>query len=221
MQDILNALPIITTKRSIKKRSIILYQGEVPRAAYVLKSGVIKAYSVNRMGEEQIVSFHTAGDMFPAPWIFGKASSSLYYYETLSDCELLSMPKQTLVEAIYGDKALLETVLSYFINNYTGLLLRITALEQSRAVEKILFTLYYLLFRYGKEVKPGVFTVQLTLTQSVIAGMVGLTRETTASELNKLRRKGVLTYAHHQYTINKIALEKMLGEDSFTDISLR
>jgi CRP/FNR family transcriptional regulator len=220
MSDLITAITPIATKRVVKKRTILIYQGEAPRAAHVIKSGVIKMYSVNNAGEEQIVSFQTEGDMFPAPWIFNKVNASLYYYEAVSDCEVLTLPRQDLIQTFEKDPVVMRQTFDYFVNTYTGLLMRVTALEQARAIEKILFTLYYLLSRYGKQTKPGIYTVRLNLTHSIIASLVGLTRETTATELNKLRRRGILTYNTHEYNINKEKLERFLGEDSFKDLHL-
>ena len=221
MSDIITAISPISSKRIVKKRTILLYQGEIPRAAHVVKSGVIKMYSVNNAGEEQIVSFQTSGDIFPAPWMFGKVNASLYYYEAVSDCEIYALPRQEMLNLIDKDPGLMKEMFEYFVTNYTSLLMRITALEQARAIEKILFTLYYLLSRYGKEVKPGMFEVRLNLTHSIIASLVGLTRETTATELNKLRRRGILTYTTHEYVIDKQKLERFLGEDSFKDLVIK
>jgi CRP/FNR family transcriptional regulator len=221
MSDLISAITPISTKRVVKKRTILIYQGEAPRAAHIIKSGVIKMYSVNNAGEEQIVSFQTEGDMFPSPWIFSKVNASLYYYEAVSDCEVLTLPRQDLIDILNKDDEVMRQTFDYFVNTYAGLLMRVTALEQARAIEKILFTLYYLVSRYGKQTKPGVYTVRLNLTHSIIASLVGLTRETTATELNKLRRRGILTYNTHEYNINKEKLERFLGEDSFKDLHLR
>jgi CRP/FNR family transcriptional regulator len=197
-----------------------LYQGEVPHTAYVVLSGVIKVYSINSSGEEQIATFETPGDIFPTPWIFGKATHTLYYCETLSDCEVLQLPRPELLARIAATPQLQAILLNYFASRYTGLLVRVTALEQSRAREKIMFTLYYLLFRYGHETHSGIYMVGMRLTHSVIAGLVGLTRETTTNELTKLKAEKVLRYSTHKYAIDKVKLERLLGEDSFNNISI-
>jgi CRP-like cAMP-binding protein len=114
----------------------------------------------------------------------------------------------------------LRAAFEYFAANYIGLMMRVTALEQSRASEKIMFTLYYLLFRYGKEVKPSNYKLSLDLTHTIIASLIGLTRETTSTELHKLKRQKILTYTAKEYVINKKALEQALGEDSFKDVSV-
>lgn len=218
MQDIIEVIKPHSLKRFAKKRTILFYQGEVPRHAFIVVSGLIKVYSINPAGEERTVSLHAAGDLFPLPWIFGEASNTLFYYEALSDCELMTIDKTLLVETIEKKPALFRDVFQHVVNNYTGLLLRVTALEQSRAAEKIGFTLYYLLFHYGKERKPGIYDIDLNLTQPMIASLVGLTRETTAINLNLLKRKGIINYSSRRYSIDKSKLERFLGEDSFKDL---
>ncbi len=216
--DILAELKPHANKRLFKKHSILLYQGEAPRMAYILVSGIVKVYSINTAGEEQIATFQVEGDLFPSPWIFGKSASTLYYYEALTDCEVLVMPRDAVRKAISSRPDLLEGMLDYFVVNYTGLLMRVTALEQSRAREKIMFTLYYLLFRYGQEIRPGIYKINVALTHGVIASLVGLTRETTTTELSKLKAQKVVNYSAHTYTVNKPKLERLLGEDSFSDL---
>lgn len=218
MQDILDSLATSGIPRAVKKRTVLLYQGEVPRSAYYLKNGVIKAYSINSAGNEQIVSFYVAGDLLPMSWIFGPVSSTLYYYEALTDCELVAFDRKVLHDLVYGKPRLLLKVFNYSMNNYTSAQMRITALEQSRANEKIMFTLYYLVFRYGVETKPDVYAVRLGLTHAIIAEMVGLTRETTAVELNKLKKTGAISYNTKEYLINRKVLEKFMGEDSFSSL---
>lgn len=219
MKNILTALAPHATKRAFKKGSILLYQGEAPRMAYVIKTGHVKVYTINNAGEEQVVTFHSIGDVFPSAWIFGKTATTQYYYETFSDCEVMTLPRDVLVTQLTHTGQLLDLV-DYLATNYIGMLMRVTALEQSRAREKIMFTLYQLLFRYGIEGKPGIFTIDLPLTHSVIASLVGLTRETTTAELNQLKKQKIVSYTKRTYKVHKANLERALGEDNFQDVKL-
>jgi CRP/FNR family transcriptional regulator, cyclic AMP receptor protein len=219
MQDFVSALQPIATTRTFKKGSVLLYQGEAPRMAYIIKTGDIKVYTINNAGEEQIVTLHGTGDMFPSPWIFKKATVTMYYYETTSNCEILTVSRDDLT-TLMTKPQFLPVITDYLATNYAGMLMRVTALEQSRASEKIMFTLYYLSARYGHEVKPGIFEIHLPLTHNTIASLVGLTRETTTTELNRLKKQKVVRYTRHIYTIDQERLERVLGEDSFKDLRL-
>lgn len=215
--------PIIrqyASTRFIKKGTILLYQSEVPRHAFIIKKGLVRAYAITNSGEERTIALHGADDILPLSWIFSQSSNTLFYYDALTDSELLAVPKNELVEAIAQHPKIMSDILSLTVNEYTSLLLRITALEQSSAAEKIALTLYYLIFRHGEETKPGVYNITIKMTQSMIASLVGLTRESTAVNLKLLKKKGIVNYSNFSYTVNKNSLERFVGEDSFKNALL-
>ncbi len=208
------------TMRVVKKGANILFQGEVPRKAMIVRDGVIRAYTITSGGEERVVALFGRGDVFPLTWVLGETTNTLFYYDAVSEARLMSVSREDFMDAILKNPSAMAALLSFVGNQYTALLLRITGLEQSRAVEKIGFTLYYLLFRYGIEKKPGLYTINMKLSQLMIANLVGLTRESSTKNLKILKDKGIISYSSSMYTVNKQKLENFLGEDSFRDISL-
>ena len=167
------------------------------------------------------MALHTRGDIFPVSWVYGETKNTLFYYEAGSDVELACISKNNLASTIAASPELTAKVLRFVVNDHTALLMRITALEQSNAADKIALTLYYLLIRHGVERKPGLFTIDIKMTQSMIASLVGLTRESTAINIAKLKKRGVITYSNFIYVVNRTNLEKLIGEDSFKDVLLK
>ena len=220
MDTLLQKLKPVSLPRLIKKGSNVLFQGEIPRKAFIIREGVVRAYTITSTGEERIVAFYSKGDILPLSWLLGDTTNSLFYYDAVSDVRLLTVSKEDFHKIVMKDTELLAGLMRFLSNQYTALLLRITGLEQSRAIEKIGFTLYYLLFRYSVEKTPGVYAVNIKLSQIMIANLVGLTRESTTKNLKVLKDKGIIEYDHSTYTINKVKLENFLGEDSFRDMSL-
>ena len=221
MENIAELIPTQSTRRTVKKRSILIYQGEVPRQAYIVLSGVFKVYRLGNFGEEQVAGFHTKGDIFPISWLFGKTTSTLFYYEAMEDSEVLTVEKPVLLELLEKHLALKEHMFDYLATNYTGLTMQITALEQSRAAEKLLLMMYYLMYRYGKQVAPGLYRVDLRLTHTTLGALMGLTRETTTMELGRLRRKKIISYDSRGYNIYRAELERHLGDESFRGLRLQ
>lgn len=215
MSELQSMITQYGTSRFVKRGTILLYQSEVPRRAIVVNSGLVRAYAITSTGEERAIALHDSGDIIPLSWVFGETRTSLFYYDALVDSEILTIPKPDLVQEVTKKPSLMAEVLSLTMNEYTALLLRITALEQASAAEKIALTLYYLLFRHGKETSPGVYDISIKMTQSMIASLVGLTRESTAVNLKLLKKKNIVSYSHFNYTVNKTNLERFVGEDSF------
>ena len=216
----MNALQPIGTLKSFKKRATILHQSEVPRYVYLVKEGVVRAYSLTQHGEEQVVQLHAAGDLFSMPWLYGKTNHALYYYEAQTNCRVLCVSKTDFLQVIADNPSFQTRILDYAVSEYTSAMMHITALEQPKAHEKVLTLLYYLATANGAEFKEGKFKVELNLTQSIIASLCGLTRETTALELSKLKKLGIIRYTARYYLIDKTRIESILGEDSFSQVKL-
>lgn len=215
MHTLLHVLEKQHTTRFVKKGTMLLYQSEIPRQAFVVKQGLVRAYAITSSGEERIITLHDNGDILPLSWVFGETRNTLFYYETLVDSEMITVPKNELFRLVTENPTVMKEVFRLNVNSYTSLLLRITALEQSSAAEKIALTFYYLLLRHGKEVQPDTYSIQIKMTQSMIASLVGLTRESTAVNLKLLKKKGIVSYNNFSYSINKAQLERFVGEDSF------
>lgn len=222
--DMLEALKPLLKDAIVRKYNsgaTVLYQGEVPRFGCIVKSGIVKAFNISSHGEEQIVSFHIAGEVFPIDWIFGKTSSTVYFYEATGEAEVYLISRDKIKKFLTDNSQAQGAVLEHYVTNYTSLLLRICALEQAKAGEKIMYTLYYLCGRYGARTTNKHTHIKLHLTHQHIANLVGLTRETAATELNKLKRKNIIKYDSQNYTIDTEKLLEAMGEESFKGINLQ
>lgn len=206
--------------RVFKKGATLLFQGEIPRNAFIIHSGVVRAYSVKTSGEESIVALFTKGDILPLPWLTGASSNSLFYYDAVDDVRVTCVAKQDIQNVLAQNPQLMAELLRFVATQYTSMLVRITGLSQSRAIEKISFTFYYLLFRHGVPVGDGTYKITIKLTHALIASLTGLTRESTTTNLGILKDKGVIDYDRANFIVHKRRLENFIGEDGFRELQL-
>ncbi|MGH7142365.1 MAG: Crp/Fnr family transcriptional regulator [Candidatus Saccharimonadales bacterium] len=207
--------------KSYKKGEIVIFQGEAPRSSYVIKNGVIKIYNLNSNGDEKPVGFHTEDDIFPAPWVFYKAPSALYYYEALTDVDLYHMPRDDYLKFLKGNPEEMFTRLEHSVTDYLGSMMRLNALQHSRASNKLIYTLHYLALSQGRTISPEEVEITLNLTHQDFANLTGLTRETAATELNKLKYLGVITYGKHSlYRVKTRLLNRALNDQSVAEVKL-
>jgi CRP/FNR family transcriptional regulator len=199
---------------------MILYQGEVPGAAFVVKSGIVKAYNISAQGDEKPIAFSTEQELLAPAWIFGKATSALYFYQAHTDCVVYSLPRDELMNIAKRDPEILYTLLDRFVTLNTAGSLQLHALEHSKAADKILHMLFYLCQVHGEEMEDGTTQITLPLTQQDLANLLGLTRETTGIELLKLKRDGLLTLHRKRYRLDQQKLLQLLGESEFEDLRL-
>jgi CRP-like cAMP-binding protein len=208
-----------TNARHYGKSSIVVYQGEVPRDGFYVKKGVVRVYQISNGGESRTITFCTPGDVFPIAWLAGSAAPAIYYYEAFEDCDLVPLSRDAW-QATLKNKGAQEALNKYLVLNYQSALVRIAALEQPKARDKIAYTLFYLISRHAREIMPGIFRLELKLKHQDIAEMVGLTRETTAIEVHALHEAKVLSYQNQRYLIKREKLLNILNEDSLRQLEL-
>lgn len=207
--------------KSYKKGEIIIFQGEVPRTVSVVKTGIVKMYNLNHNGDEKPVGFQSRGEIFPAPWAFHKAPSALYYYEALTDLELYHVPREDYLQFLKQHPDELYIQMERMITDYLGSMMRLNALQHSRAADKLVYTLHYLALSQGKPVSAEEIEITLDLTHQDFANLTGLTRETAATELNKLKGRGVISYGKHMpYRVKIKKLNAALNDQSIAEMKL-
>lgn len=206
--------------RSFKKKELIVFQGEAPRTAFVVKSGTVKAYNLSVAGEEKPVAFYQADSVFPASWVYGKAASATYYYEAFSPkVEVYAIDKDEFVSFIKKRPELLYQELERLLSEQLGGSIRLNALQHSRASDKLIYTLHYLALSHGKPHGQDKVELTLDLTHQDFANLTGLTRETAATELNKLKKQGVINYDKHTpYQLNLKSLMRLLNDEFIADL---
>lgn len=199
---------------------ILLYQGEVPPSALVVKSGIVRAYNISGEGDEKPVSFYGTSDILSTPWVFGKASSSLLFYEAHTDCSVIALRRDELLDIIQANHDITLSVMDRYISLLTASTLQLDALECSRASDKVLHMLFYLCQTHGISDSVGLITIDVPLTQQDLANLLGLTRETTGIELLKLKRGGLITLSKKRYIVNHDMLLRLIGEKEFESLRL-
>jgi CRP-like cAMP-binding protein len=220
MKTLIDNLRTTSQIRLFKKGSSILFQGEIPRKAFIIRDGVVRAYTVKTSGEEATVALFTKDDVLALTWLLDTTVNSLFYYEAVTDVRVMTMSKDEFHKSLYSSNSYLTEMLQYANKQYTSMLVRITGLSQSRAIEKISFTFYYLLFRYGKPSTSNMQQLDLKLNHLMIANLTGLTRESTTTNLKVLKEKGIIDYTRSSFSVDKRKLENFLGEDGFRELNL-
>lgn len=200
--------------RKFKKGQTLLFQGEVPRYAYVVKSGTVKTYNISPLGEEQLVSLSSEYDILPEAWFLGEASVAYYFYEAFTDCTVYAIPREELVKKVTDSPAFANHLLQRFMRLYVGASVHINALEQPRSRDKLVHLLHYLMMRFGDDKRKDKVKLDIRLTHQTLANMLGVTRETIATEIARLRREKVVDYKQQTYSINKSRLLQLRNDEN-------
>lgn len=188
--------------------------------AFFIKKGVVKVYNITSGGDEKIVGYESAGSLLPLGWLFDRAPVSLYYYDTFTDCEVYRLPKSEIRKVINSNHKATMALLDQMISMYIGATMHLHALEQSRASNKLLFIMQFLVLRFGRPINKTENEIDLRLTHQDIANLMGTTRETASSEISQLTKAGVLRIKDFKYIVNTDKAQRLLGEEDFGEVTL-
>lgn len=197
------------------KGEIIIMEGEVPSCARIVKTGLVKTYNINKHGEERPVSFDSVSEMFPIGWVLNLLEHTEYFYEAFTDCEIYEIPKSDILYYFKNNPKMGGELYLTLASRFNSLQSRIYALQQSRASEKIMLTLLYLSERFASphNRKHKLQKINIPLTQQELANFIGITRETTSTELKKLESIKAIKHKNQEYEINIDKLNQLLEED--------
>lgn len=206
--------------RSYKKGEIIIFQGEEPKQALVVKSGIVKSYNLSVDGDEKPISFYQEDTVFPYSWVYSKTSSSVYFYEAFSESvEVYLVDRTEYVNFIKQRPELLYQEFERLLSDQLAGAIRLNALQHSKASDKLIYTLHYLARSYGKPIGKQKIEISLDLKHQDFANLTGITRETAATELSKLKRSGVISYSKTSpYVLDLARLTKSLNDEYIADL---
>lgn len=198
----LKLLEPIGKQRNYSKKSTILFQGEVPAHVMLLRHGLVKVYGITGDGDQRTVTILGAGDVFPMSWVFGKSPACIYYFEAMTDCLVVGVSKPQYEYMVETHPELKDQIYRNYLSHYVAATMHVYALEHSYAQDKIIYILQYLVTRFGEKQPDGTTKIGLRLSHQDIAEMIGITRETAAVELHKLKAKGLVDYQKFTYSVD-------------------
>lgn len=183
--------PVLESARlkEYPKGQIIHYQGDDLLEVFVIKSGVVKIYDIDEQGNEKVLHIAKAPAVIPFSFFSGGALPPNWFYSALTDCELFVMPTEVLQTAVDNDSALGVALMNAFSRDVHELLVRLSSLGKTKALDKLAATLRFLLVLHATERRNGWARVNFPVNHQLLADIAGITRERTAMVMKELQDK--------------------------------
>jgi CRP/FNR family transcriptional regulator, cyclic AMP receptor protein len=198
-----------TQELTYKKGQILLHQGQMSRSNSFIISGYVKVYDIGATGNEKLLLLLKAGDIYPLVWQFENKGVVYYFYETITDVTVQTIPRRDFIHQIETDQELSKIALRYFADFIKQLLARTSCLEATNARNKLVQVLDYLSSQHSHNYR-NISVVDPPLTHQNIADMAGLTRETTSLQIKALEMEKVIQQDTNGLKIYKSKLNKLI-----------
>jgi len=206
LQRFINQRPI----KRFERDQVILCQGDTPSVVYAIRKGFIKGYDINAQGIEQLVWFGTPGDICPSIWLFSATDSLPLFYSSFSRVEAHVLDKQEMMEFLKTHPDALMKLTHRLAILASDLITRLNAVEKPKAEEKIAHTLAFFADRFAESKKSGTRKISLPFTQQDLASLLGLTRETVAKELKRLKEQKYIHYNRWRFIVYRDRIDELL-----------
>lgn len=184
---------------SYKKGVTILNPGDVITEVFLVQNGVVRLYTISRDGNETTFNLLKPGTYFSMLSILTDAPND-YYFEAMTNVVVLRAPKNEFLKFLKSEPVVLFDLTKRILSGVNGLLLTIENLTSGKAGDRVKTMLKILAKRFGKATDNNTL-IDLPLTHQQIANLVGLTRETTSLEIEKLISKKIIKYEEHKIII--------------------
>jgi CRP/FNR family transcriptional regulator len=192
---------------------ILFHAGEEALHLFIVYEGVVKKVYENAQGDEQILGFYQAGDIF-GDLFLGKYPLRIATAIAVTDCVVATFSKADLERLIERFPRLAINFIQHQADAQRETFARMHAMRQVNARTRLLGTMVTLARRYCC-IADGWFRLPPGITQSDVANIAGLNRSTASLLINELRREGVLGGEGRVLTVNRALVETILADLGF------
>ncbi|MFQ5742096.1 MAG: Crp/Fnr family transcriptional regulator [Acidobacteriota bacterium] len=165
--------------------------GDLSDRIYVLKSGKVKLSKTAEDGKEFILYFIRPGEVFGELAITGQALRS-GSATVVEDAFVCSIRREHFEDFILRNPDVALEISKIIGERKQKIEQRVLDLVTKDVRTRLAHTLGQLADEFGLEEEDGRMRIDLRLTQSDLAQLVGSTRETTSTVFNEFRRDGLV-----------------------------
>ena len=193
------------------KGEVIVSGLDEPKGVYLIKKGFVKAYTITKTGQENMLLIHDTDEFIPLIWALDGTHTEGLFYEAMSDVTVLRTSKEKLRTAMRTNMWLCQETLKQSVNIIAAYAQRIQTLEFRTARERLIAEMLNLAEMFGKTQGNKVL-IDAPITHQDIADSINMTRETASRALGLLFEEGLVEQIDHLFTIKGVPkLEKESG----------
>lgn len=176
------------------KNQILLYGGDPIPTIYLLKKGVVKLYDIDHEGNEKVLHILKPPSLMPLTALGREREDSEWFYGTITDCDVYAVAADEFEKSITTDSKLATFLLRQNAEVMNELLVRLSSLGKNDARGKLAYVLRFLAECHAHEHHGGWRRVAFPVGHQLLADMIGMTRESTAISLKRLRERQIVRY---------------------------
>jgi len=185
----LAALSHIVALRRYKKGDIIFRQGTPSIGCYVVRFGEVNVHRIGPDGSERVIRIFHPGESFAEASLVPGANYPVHA-RAEADCSLYLIARDPLLAVLERDPEIALRMIASLSGRLHDLVASIESLRGENTRTRLL---RWLLSHSPATDNTSVYTIQLKISKSALAGELGMRQETLSRHLAELRKSDSLT----------------------------
>jgi CRP/FNR family cyclic AMP-dependent transcriptional regulator len=204
----LESIYAIARKRTYRKGSFVLLEGDPGDAFYLILAGEVKVVIQGADGREFILAVQRAGDFFGEMSLFDGQPRSASVVTT-EEATFLILYKQEFLEQVKHSPAILFKFLITLCERLRESDKKLTDLALLDVPDRVCRALVKLGERMGMASDEGDLIIPKRPTHQDVANRIGSSRETVTRVFNDLEKQGYISLLGRQVVIRKALLDRL------------
>lgn len=188
---------------------MIYLPGDRSDKVYLLKKGRVKVSRLSEDGREMTMIILEPGEFFGESALYTDQQTRSTMAEALDDAIICTIYREEFEALLREEPNLALRVTKAIGRRRREIESRLEDMVFRSVPSRLAHLLLKLADQYGREKSQGTL-LDVTLTHLEIANLIGSTRETTTTQLNNLKRDGLINIKKRNiYILDKIGLEDL------------
>ena len=200
----------LSTERQFPRGTRIFGEGEAADAVYILRRGMVKLSSLSDKGRETILHILKPDEVFGE--LLLSQQQRAFTAVTLEDSVVAIISKESFVELLSTVPAIALTFIRLLSKRLASVERDLAEFGHTWSYHRLARVLLQLAENYGKEVPNGTL-INVRLTHEDLANLIGTSRETVTTQLNRFTRMGLLKRDARRFIVAKSKLTDFVRSD--------
>jgi CRP/FNR family transcriptional regulator, cyclic AMP receptor protein len=200
----------LSTEKQFPRGTRIFGEGEAADAVYILRRGMVKLSSLSDKGRETILHILKPDQVFGE--LLLSEQQRAFTAVALEDSLVAIISKESFVELLSTVPAIALTFIRLLSKRLASVERDLAEFGHTWSYHRLARVLLQLAENYGKEVPNGTL-INIRLTHEDLANLIGTSRETVTTQLNRFTRMGLLKRDARRFIVAKSKLTDFVRSD--------
>jgi CRP/FNR family transcriptional regulator, cyclic AMP receptor protein len=203
-------LPLLK-ERKFKKNHILMFENDQSEDVFIIRSGMVKIYRIHD-GKEIVLSIGMPGDILGEVEALSNDNHRISSIEALENVTAWQINKQDFLTIVDKHPSVLRKAYMILVERtrmLNRLIRYLTFYDVRTKAANLLMDLYY---NFGEQ-DGLIYKIDFKINQSLLASMLGVTRESISKTLGDFQNEGLIDIRDkYFYLLDKNQLESMCSQ---------